>query len=69
MKQQSQTKQKLKTNQKTKPAFSHDSFFKHFYSDPKLTKELFGLVFSKQTLKTCNWNKMKIEKDTFKGFW
>ena len=59
--------QKLKTNQKTKPAFSHDSFFKHFYSDPKLTKELFGLVFSKQTLKTCNWNKMKIEKDTFKG--
>ena len=50
---------------KKKPTFSHDSFFKHFYSDPKLAKELFQLIFSKKSLKACNWNKLKIEKDTF----
>ena len=62
------TKQKSQTHQKTtKPAFSHDSFFKHFYSDPKLAKELFQLLFSKHTIKACSWNKMKIEKDTFEG--
>ena len=59
-------KQNLKTKNK-KPTFSHDSFFKHFYSDPKLAKELFQLTFSKQTMKACNWNKLKAEKDTFKG--
>ena len=57
-------KQKPQINKK-KPAFSHDSFFKHFYSDPKLAKELFQLIFSKKSLKACNWNKLKIEKDTF----
>ena len=48
-----------------KPAFSHDRFFKSFYSDPKLSKELLGLIFSKQELKAYNLNKLKIEKDTF----
>ena len=60
----------MKQNPKTKnkkSTFSHDSFFKHFYSDPKLAKELFQLTFSKQTMKACNWSKLKVEKDTFKG--
>ncbi len=59
-------KQNPKTTNK-KPTFSHDSFFKHFYSDPNLAKELFQLIFSKQTREACNWNKLKTEKDTFKG--
>ena len=52
---------------KKKPAFSHDKLFKHIYSDPKLAKELFGLAFSEQTMKACDWDKIKIEKDTFEG--
>ena len=48
-----------------KPAFSHDRFFKSFYSDPKLSKELLGLIFSKKELKAYNLNGLKIEKDTF----
>ena len=51
--------------QTKKPAFSHDRFFKIFYSDPKLSKELLTLIFSKEELKAYNLNKIKIEKDTF----
>ena len=60
MKYKSQIKRK-------KPTFSHDSFFKGFYSDPKLAQELLQLIFSKKELKAYNLNKLKIEKDTFEG--
>ena len=59
-------KQKFQIKKK-KLAFSHDSFFKHFYSDPKLAKELFLLIFSKKSMKACKWSKITIEKDTFEG--
>ncbi len=62
-------KNKLQKNKfqkkKTKPAFSHDRFFKSFYSDPELTRELLELIFSKQEAQAYNLNKLKIEKDTF----
>ena len=57
-------KNKFQKN-KTKPTFSHDRFFKSFYSDPELTKELLKLIFSKKELKAYNLKKLKIEKDTF----
>ncbi|MCZ0932917.1 MAG: Rpn family recombination-promoting nuclease/putative transposase [Oligoflexia bacterium] len=50
-----------------KPAFSHDRFFKAFFSDPKLAKELLLLAFSKAELKVFNLSKIKTEKDTFEG--
>ena len=50
-----------------KPSFSHDSFFKDFYSDPHLAQELLTLVFSKKELSICNLKKLKVEKDTFEG--
>ena len=50
---------------KTKPIFSHDSFFKHFYADPKLAQELLQLIFSKKEQKACILDKVKVEKDTF----
>ncbi len=37
MKQNSQTKNK-------KPTFSHDSFFKHFYSDPSMKKPYIAIL-------------------------
>jgi len=40
-------------------------FFKSFYSDPKLTRELLELIFSKTELKAYSLNKIKIEKDIF----
>ena len=49
----------------SKPVFSHDRFFKSFYSDPKLSKELLGLIFSKSESQTYNLNRLKVEKDTF----
>ncbi len=48
-----------------KPKLTHDTFFKLFYSDTKLAKELLKLIFSKKELKAYNLNKLKIEKDTF----
>ena len=50
-----------------KPTFSHDSFFKDFYSDPKLAQELLKLIFSKKETESYNLKKLKIEKDTFEG--
>ncbi len=50
-----------------KPKLTHDSFFKLFYSDTKLAKELLKLFFSKKELRAYNLNKLKIEKDTFEG--
>ena len=50
-----------------KPKLTHDSFFKLFYSDTKLAKELLKLIFSKKELEAYNLNKLKIEKDTFEG--
>ena len=50
---------------KKKPAFSHDRFFKIFYSDPKLSKELLEIIFSKEELEAYDLNKLKTEKDTF----
>ena len=48
-----------------KPSFSHDRFFKGFYSDPKLARELLQLIFSKEELKAYDLKNLKIEKDTF----
>ena len=48
-----------------KPKLTHDNFFKLFYSDIELAKELLKLIFSKKELETYNLNKLKIEKDTF----
>ncbi len=48
-----------------KPKLTHDSFFKLFYSDTKLAKELLKLIFSKKELGAYDLNKLKIEKDTF----
>ena len=48
-----------------KPKLTHDSFFKLFYSDIELAKELLKLTFSKKELGAYNLNKLKIEKDTF----
>ena len=50
-----------------KPKLTHDNFFKLFYSDTKLAKELLKLIFSKKELRAYNLNKLKIEKDTFEG--
>ena len=51
--------------QKTKkPAFSHDKFFKAFFSNPKFARELLELVFSKAEAQAYDLNKIKIEKDT-----
>ena len=49
-----------------KPVFSHDSFFKLIFSDPKLAKELLGLIFTKPALKVFNLEDIKFEKDTHK---
>ena len=46
---------------------THDSFFKYFYSDPKLAQELLHLIFSKEEQKAYLLDKVKIEKDTFEG--
>ena len=58
-------KEQLQQKKTKKPAFSHDRFFKTFYSDPNLSKELLALIFSKRELKAYNLNKLKVEKDTF----
>jgi len=50
-----------------KPKLTHDSFFKLFYSDIELAKELLKLIFSKKELGAYNLNKLTIEKDTFEG--
>ncbi|MCY4320788.1 MAG: Rpn family recombination-promoting nuclease/putative transposase, partial [Bdellovibrionaceae bacterium] len=47
------------------PIFTHDRFFKTFFNNPTLSKELISLIFSKKELKAYNLNKLKIEKDTF----
>ena len=61
-------KNKSKSQVKRKKAkLTHDSFFKLFYSDPKLAKELLKLIFSKKELTAYNLNKLKIEKDTLEG--
>ena len=60
----------MKNNNQTKgkkPSFSHDRFFKLFYSNPKLAQELFQFIFSKEELKAYDLAKLKIEKDTFEG--
>jgi len=50
---------------KKKPTLTHDNFFKLFYSEPYLAKELLQFIFSKKELKAYNLNKLKIEKDSF----
>ena len=50
-----------------KPVFSHDRFFKAFFSNPKLAKELLLLAFTKTELKVFDLSKIKTEKDTFEG--
>lgn len=49
-----------------KPVFSHDSFFKLIFSDPKLAKELLELIFTKAEKKAFNLNDIKLEKDSHK---
>ncbi|MBC6415067.1 MAG: Rpn family recombination-promoting nuclease/putative transposase, partial [Bdellovibrionales bacterium] len=46
----------------TNSSFSHDKFFKDFYSDPKLSQELLQLIFSKEECKAYDLEKLKIEK-------
>ncbi|MDE0518009.1 MAG: Rpn family recombination-promoting nuclease/putative transposase, partial [Bdellovibrionales bacterium] len=48
-----------------KPKLTHDNFFKLFYSDVKLAKELLKLILSKKEIQAYDLNKIKIEKDTF----
>jgi len=48
-----------------KPKLTHDSFFKLFYSDTKLAKELLKLIFSKKEAQGYDLNRLRIEKDTF----
>ncbi len=48
-----------------KPKLTHDNFFKLFYSDIELAKELLKLIFSKKEIGAYDLNKLKIEKDTF----
>ncbi len=67
-KSKSQTQRENKSQaQREKPKLTHDNFFKLFYSDPKLAKELVKLIFSKKELRAYNLNKLQIEKDTFEA--
>ncbi len=50
-----------------RPKLTHDNFFKLFYSDVKLAKELLKLILSKKEIKAYDLNKIKIEKDTFEA--
>jgi len=50
-----------------KPKLTHDNFFKLFYSDIGLAKELLKLIFSEKELRAYNLNGLKIEKDTFEA--
>ena len=59
-KRKSQVKEK-------KPKLTHDSFFKLFYSDTELAKELLKLIFSKKEAQAYHLNKLKVEKDTFEA--
>ena len=52
---------------KKRPSFSHDRFFKSFYSDPKLAQELLHLIFSKEEQKAYILDKVQVEKDSFEG--
>ncbi len=47
-----------------KPKLTHDNFFKLFYSDIELAKELLKLIFSKKELQAYNLNKLKIKEET-----
>ncbi|MCZ0932438.1 MAG: Rpn family recombination-promoting nuclease/putative transposase [Oligoflexia bacterium] len=50
-----------------KPKLTHDNFFKLFYSDIELAKELLKLIFSKKEAQAYDLNKLKVEKDTFEA--
>ena len=52
-------------NKSKKPTCSHDNFFKVFFSEPKLAKELLQLAFSKSELRYFDLNNIKTEKDTY----
>ena len=64
MKKHKKNKSQVK---RKKPKLTHDSFFKLFYSDTELAKELLKLIFSKKELEAYDLNKLKIEKDTFEA--
>ena len=49
----------------TKHNNHHDQFFKSLFSQIPFVLELFQLIFSKEELKTYDWKKLKIEKDSF----
>lgn len=49
-----------------KVIYTHDQLFKDFYSDPKLSRDLLRLIFTKNKLKNFDLDKLKIEKDTLK---
>ena len=57
-KNKSQVMMKKQTNH-------HDRLFKQAYSDPKIAKELFRLVFSEKEWLAFNWDSLRAEKDTF----
>ena len=45
-----------------KTANHHDTFFKSFFSDPKLAFELFKLVLTEEELQTFNWSGLNWRK-------
>jgi len=50
-----------------KPKLTYDSFFKLFYFDTELAKELLKLIFSKKEAQGYDLNKLEVEKDTFEA--
>ena len=58
---------KSQIRQRQKPKLGHDNFFKLFFSNAELAKELLKLIFSKRELWVYNLNKLRVEKDTFEA--
>ncbi len=46
-------------------ASHHDRLFKQAYSDPRIAKELFRLIFTEREWSAFDWRSLKAEKDSF----
>ena len=55
-----------KTKKIRQAVFSHDSFFKDTFSNPKRAKKLLEFILSKKEFEVYDINKIRIEKDSFK---
>ena len=44
----------------------HDRFFKRFFSEIAFAKEIFKLVLSPEEFAACDWDTLKVEKDSLK---